>query len=279
MMYNSLCVGAELRESRFNHLINHKMFILQYCYNRSICVTYQSMRSRKLERRTITGSGPAFSFYGHCFSSNFRPNYLYESKDTQQYKFGGVKSYQADLATERKRHLTTARANQRSGLTNSRAANWAPEVAFSPFPSPTDVSVLLLLQLPIIKEKSPLPVNVRRLKAPLLQLPIGFFVLSFCGRRRKEEATVVPSHLGRTSSIIDCSRLRQWRNAEVKGTRKVGSATVRAGKKKKKKAALSPASFLPFYFFHVRAFSIRLIQLILLNQSDMLIQQQNGNFS
>ena len=45
----------------------------------------------------------------------------------------------------------------------------------------------------------------------------------------------------------------------MKGTRKVGSATVRAGKKKKKKAALSPASFLPFYFFHVRAFSIRLI--------------------
>ena len=39
----------------------------------------------------------------------------------------------ADLATERERQLTTARANQTTGLTNRRAANWAPEVAFSPF--------------------------------------------------------------------------------------------------------------------------------------------------
>ena len=34
-----------------------------------------------------------------------------------------------DLATERGRQLTTARANQTTGLTNGRAANWAPEVA------------------------------------------------------------------------------------------------------------------------------------------------------
>ena len=40
---------------------------------------------------------------------------------------------QADLATERERQLTTARANQTTGLTNGRAANWAPEVEFSPF--------------------------------------------------------------------------------------------------------------------------------------------------
>ena len=33
-----------------------------------------------------------------------------------------------DLATEREQQLTTVR-----GLTNGRAANWAPEVAFSPF--------------------------------------------------------------------------------------------------------------------------------------------------
>ena len=33
-----------------------------------------------------------------------------------------------DLATERERHLTTARANQTTGLTNDRAANWAEEV-------------------------------------------------------------------------------------------------------------------------------------------------------
>ena len=39
----------------------------------------------------------------------------------------------AHLATERERQLTTARANQTTGLTNGRVANWAPEVEFSPF--------------------------------------------------------------------------------------------------------------------------------------------------
>ena len=34
----------------------------------------------------------------------------------------------ADLATERERQLTTARANQTTGLTNGWAANWALEV-------------------------------------------------------------------------------------------------------------------------------------------------------
>ena len=37
------------------------------------------------------------------------------------------------LATERERRLKTARANQTTGLTNDCAANWAPEVEFSPF--------------------------------------------------------------------------------------------------------------------------------------------------
>ena len=41
--------------------------------------------------------------------------------------------YWADLATELERQVTTAHANQTTGLTNGRAANWAPEVAFSPF--------------------------------------------------------------------------------------------------------------------------------------------------
>ena len=40
---------------------------------------------------------------------------------------------QADLATEPERQLTTARANQTTGLANGRAANWEPEVVFSPF--------------------------------------------------------------------------------------------------------------------------------------------------
>ena len=31
------------------------------------------------------------------------------------------------------RNFMTARANQITGLTNGRAANWAPEVVFSPF--------------------------------------------------------------------------------------------------------------------------------------------------
>ena len=39
----------------------------------------------------------------------------------------------ADLTTERERQLTTARANQTSGLINGRDANLAPEVMFSPF--------------------------------------------------------------------------------------------------------------------------------------------------
>ena len=34
--------------------------------------------------------------------------------------------HQADLATERKRQFTTARANQTTGLTNGRAANQVP---------------------------------------------------------------------------------------------------------------------------------------------------------
>ena len=37
------------------------------------------------------------------------------------------------VATERERQLTTARANQTTGLTNDTAANWAPEVEFSPY--------------------------------------------------------------------------------------------------------------------------------------------------
>ena len=33
-------------------------------------------------------------------------------------------SAEADLATEQERQLTTARANQTTGLTNGEAANW-----------------------------------------------------------------------------------------------------------------------------------------------------------
>ena len=51
----------------------------------------------------------------------------------QTYLHLSFNYYGADLARERKRQLTTARANQTTGVINGRAANWAPEVAFSPF--------------------------------------------------------------------------------------------------------------------------------------------------
>ena len=41
--------------------------------------------------------------------------------------------YRLSLATERERQLTTARANQTTGLTNGRGTNWTPEVKFSHF--------------------------------------------------------------------------------------------------------------------------------------------------
>ena len=57
--------------------------------------------------------------------------------------------YQADLATERERQLTTARANQTTGLTNDRAENHVYSFPRA-FPLSTDVPVLLLNQ-PIVQ--------------------------------------------------------------------------------------------------------------------------------
>ena len=66
--------------------------------------------------------------------------------------------HQADLATERERQFTRVRAKQTTGLTNGRAANWAPEVAFSPFRvlflSSTDVPVLLEKNQEMLHTKS-----------------------------------------------------------------------------------------------------------------------------
>ena len=50
-------------------------------------------------------------------------------------------SHKADLATERERLLTTARANQTTGLTNGRAANCVPEVR----------SLVLSARFPVVK--------------------------------------------------------------------------------------------------------------------------------
>ena len=45
------------------------------------------------------------------------------------------------------------RANQTTGLTNGKAVNLAPEVEFSPFPSSTDVPVLLLNQPSVLLQR------------------------------------------------------------------------------------------------------------------------------
>ena len=47
----------------------------------------------------------------------------------------------------------TGRANQTTGLTNGKAVNLAPEVEFSPFPSSTDVPVLLLNQPSVLLQR------------------------------------------------------------------------------------------------------------------------------
>ena len=52
------------------------------------------------------------------------------------------------LATERKRHLAAARANQTTGLTNGRAANWAPEVTLPRVPVPLLNQPFMLLMQP-----------------------------------------------------------------------------------------------------------------------------------
>ena len=47
----------------------------------------------------------------------------------------------------------TGRANQTTGLTNGKAVNLAPEVEFRPFPSSTDVPVLLLNQPSVLLQR------------------------------------------------------------------------------------------------------------------------------
>ena len=47
----------------------------------------------------------------------------------------------------------TGRTNQTTGLANGKAVNLAPEVEFSPFPSSTDVPVLLLNQPSVLLQR------------------------------------------------------------------------------------------------------------------------------
>ena len=77
--------------------------------------------------------------YGLCESSDYKRcnaciklSYLTDNLLPRSPRSCAGLRNQADLVTERERWLTTARANQTTGLTNSRAANWAPEVEFSP---------------------------------------------------------------------------------------------------------------------------------------------------
>ena len=51
--------------------------------------------------------------------------------------WGGIPYNRLIQQQRKERQLTTARANQKTGLTNGRAANWAPEVEFSPFRTPS----------------------------------------------------------------------------------------------------------------------------------------------
>ena len=106
--------------------------------------------------------------------------------------------YQADLATERERQFTTARANQTTGLTNGIAANWALEAAFSPFrtlfASSTDVPVLLLNQ-PIIKKykkkytfkiNSRTTVNIVIYQMTVLSIEVALKMQNERGKRKKK---------------------------------------------------------------------------------------------
>ena len=52
----------------------------------------------------------------------------------------------ADLATEQERQFTTARSNQTTGLTNSRAANWAVLFTFCCLTGTTDVTQVVYMR-------------------------------------------------------------------------------------------------------------------------------------
>ena len=80
------------------------------------------VKTRVIRQRVIEGPNArdqsAFCAF-HVYSCSGSPNECWLHK--------------AVLAKERGRQLTTAHANQTTGVTNGRAANWAPEVVFSPF--------------------------------------------------------------------------------------------------------------------------------------------------
>ena len=58
---------------------------------------------------------------------------LFEGRDSGFRSKMGERFGVESRLKERERLLTTVRANQTTGLTNGRAANWVPEVELSPF--------------------------------------------------------------------------------------------------------------------------------------------------
>ena len=83
-----------------------------------------------LRRDSLIKSGIWFVFAYSSHRSHGYVNYVMLRRGTCTFSFVMI-VYQADLATERQRQLTTVRANQTAGLTNGKAAKWAPEVEFS----------------------------------------------------------------------------------------------------------------------------------------------------
>ena len=72
-----------------------------------------------------------FPYGGLTLRSHYTGQLLHQLKKYNE--IGLLFTHQADLATERERQMTTASANQTTGLTNDRVANWALEVEFRPF--------------------------------------------------------------------------------------------------------------------------------------------------
>ena len=147
--------------------------------------------------------------------------------------------------------MTTARANQRTGVTNGREANWAPEVAFSPFRALSRRQLTFPFLLPMIKEKASLPVNVRRSKRLCFSSLLFFLYFLFVdGHERKR---LVSSHLGRTSSIVACSRLSDSGETQSERHTKSWQCDWQGGKKEKENGRPFSPHFPPGVFFFSRS--------------------------
>ena len=105
------------------------IFIFRSHYNEKPALTVKTLRSATLTYDRFYPRGRMMRLDEPCFEIRL------ERRTTKGSSSGRIMRLVPvfDLATERERQLTTAPANQTTGLTNGRAANWAPEVVFSPF--------------------------------------------------------------------------------------------------------------------------------------------------